>query len=82
MWILSSDEYMEYQAYKATGMTPNEVLALRHGVYPDDEDRAPLPPLSTPDFAYDRRLELRDDFRDADLTREDIHLGAGLLEDE
>jgi|LSQX01.1.fsa_nt_gb hypothetical protein len=42
-------------------------------------DRAPL---SDPDFEYDRRLELRDEFHGADLTREDIHLGAGLLEDE
>lgn len=80
--IMTKDEFKEYQAYKATGVTPEEIIAWQKGVYPDDEDRAPLPPLSTTDFAYDRRLELRDDFRDADLTREDIHLGAGLLEDE
>jgi hypothetical protein len=131
---MSKDEYQEFQAYKATGLSPAEISALRQGVYPDDEDRAPLPrlspeqieyfkdraeaiiregidlfteakrtdnlipvsspdiryqerdsdntPLSDPDFAYDRRLELRDEFHGADLTREDIHLGSGLLEDE
>jgi len=68
--------------YKIFGLLCIEVSALRQGVYPDDEDRAPLPPLSDPDFEYDRRLELRDEFYGADLTREDIYLGAGLLEDE
>ena len=80
--IMSKDQFQEYQAYKATGLSPAEISALRQGVYPDDEDRAPLPPLYDADFAYDRRLELRDDFHGADLTREDIHLGAGLFEDE
>lgn len=68
--------------YKIFGLLCIEVSALRQEVYSDDEDRTPLSPLSDPDFEYDRRLELRDEFHGADLTREDIHLGAGLLEDE
>ena len=68
--VITNEEYQEY-------------MSLKHGVYPDSEDRAPLPTLTQdPEAAYDRMLELRDDFRDADLTREDVHLGAGLLEDE
>ena len=48
MWILNNEDYREYEAFKANGMTPNEVLALRQGVYPDDEGRAPHPDFDPP----------------------------------
>ena len=66
--VITNEEYQEY-------------MSLKHGVYPDSEDRAPLPPLTQdPEAAYDRMLELRDDFQDA--LNEDLHLASGLLEDE
>ena len=66
--VITNEEYQEY-------------MSLKHGVYPDSEDRAPLPPLTQdPEAAYDRMLELRDDFQDA--LHEDTHMAAGLLEDE
>lgn len=76
MWILRSDEYREYQAYKATGMTPDEVLALHQGAYPDDEDRAPLPWSDPVQEAAD---EYSDDW---DYPREEQRRYSGLLEDE
>ena len=45
----------ELNAYRASGLTPQQVMALAH------PDPAPLP---------------------LDLWGEDLHLGAGLLEDE
>lgn len=85
MWILNNEDYREYQAYKATGMTPNEVFALRQGVYPDDEGRAPHPDLDPAEerrsFERDRRYELAEDFRE--LYQEIYGRGsAGLMEDE
>ena len=68
---------MKYKAI--TNEEYQEYMSLKHGVYPVDEDRAPLPPL-TDEAAYDRMLELRDDFRDA--LNEDLHLASGLIEED
>ncbi len=59
MKFLSKKERQEYEAYKASGLTPAQVQDLAKGLLPDSEDRAPLP------FSdYDRDMELAEDFRD------------------
>lgn len=85
MWILNNEDYREYEAYKATGMTPNEVNALHQGLYPDDEGRAPHPHLDPAEerrsFEHDRRHELAEDFRE---MYQEIYGGSstGLLEED
>lgn len=48
MWILNNEDYREYQAYKASGLTPEQVNALSRGMLPDSEDRAPHPDFDPP----------------------------------
>ncbi len=38
MWILNNEDYREFQAYKATWLTPDDVERLAGGVLPDDDD--------------------------------------------
>lgn len=42
MWVMSSLDRMELEAYRALGSV-EELRALKARPYPDDEDLAPLP---------------------------------------
>jgi hypothetical protein len=69
MYFLSSKQYQDYQAYKASGLTPAQVQDLAKGLLPDSEDRAPLP------FSdYDRQMELAYDFHPAHEEDENVDL--------
>ena len=66
MKFLSKRERQEYEAYKASGLTPAQVQDLAKGLLPDSEDRAPLP------FSdYDRGMELAYDFHPAHEESDD-----------
>ena len=43
MWAMTSTDRLELERYRATGLTPDEITALRDGPLPDDDGRAPLP---------------------------------------
>ena len=77
MWILNNEDYREYQAYKATGLTPNDLQQIKAGLLPDNEDRAPLP-------YSDPAMEAVEAYEDAwDYpTPEQQKRFSGLLEDE
>lgn len=45
MWAMKTSDRDLLEEYKALG-TPEEIRAKLYGPLPDDEDRAPLPPLA------------------------------------
>ncbi len=45
MWAMRTSDRDLLEEYKALG-TPEEIRARLYGPLPDDEDRAPLPPLT------------------------------------
>lgn len=47
MWAMKPSDRQELEEYRSSGLTPAQVKELAQGVYPDSEDRAPMPPLNT-----------------------------------
>lgn len=52
-WLGTARDFRLLQDYKATGLSPEQIMQMKRGALPVDEDRAPLPPLNTWHFAGD-----------------------------
>lgn len=78
MWVMSSLDRMELEAYRALGSV-EELRALKARPYPDDEDLAPLPWAD-----HDPAQEAAEGYGDSwDYpTDEQQRRHSGLLEDE
>lgn len=63
MWAMTPADRRELDAYRATGLTPEQVARLKDGPLPDDEGRAPLPLTDPAEYSamnYDNAWDERE----------------------